>query len=287
MPRVTFLGTGLIGSGLAEAAIHRGDQVTVYNRTAAKAAPLAALGARVADSPAAAVRGAERVHVVLPDDEVVDAVLAGALAEVGDAVVIDHSTTSPAGALARADRLAGRGVAFLHAPVFMSPASCRAAQGVMLCAGPRAAYERVRGDLERMTGKVHYLGERGDRAAAFKLFGNAMLISMIGALADIYAMAASLGIDAGDALGLFDAFNPAAVLPVRGKKMAAGDFSPAFELTMARKDLRLMIEAAGGRELTVLGALAERMDALIAAGHGAEDLGVLAIDATPRTGRAE
>ena len=61
--------------------------------------------------------------------------------------------------------------------------------------------------------------------------------------------------------------------------MVAGDFAPGFELAMARKDLRLMIETAGALPLAVLPAVAERMDALIAEGHGAEDVGVLGRDA--------
>ena len=77
-------------------------------------------------------------------------------------------------------------------------------------------------------------------------------------------------------LGVFD---PAAVLAGRGKAMAAGDFAPAFELAMARKDVRLMLETAAGRPLAALPGVAERMDALIAAGHGADDMAVLGRDA--------
>ena len=61
--------------------------------------------------------------------------------------------------------------------------------------------------------------------------------------------------------------------------MAKGNFAPSFELTMARKDLRLMIETAGARPLAALPAIAARMDQLIAAGHGAQDASVLGIDA--------
>ena len=92
-----------------------------------------------------------------------------------------------------------------------------------------------------MTGRVDYLGERPDLAAAHKLFGNAMIIALCGGLADVYAMAASLGIDAADAHALFGKFNPAGVLTYRGAAMAKGDYTPTFELTMARKDAGLMI----------------------------------------------
>jgi 3-hydroxyisobutyrate dehydrogenase-like beta-hydroxyacid dehydrogenase len=60
--------------------------------------------------------------------------------------------------------------------------------------------------------------------------------------------------------------------------MVAHDFAPSFELTMARKDVRLMLETAGSRPLAALTAIASRMDALIAEGHGSEDLAVLGID---------
>jgi 3-hydroxyisobutyrate dehydrogenase-like beta-hydroxyacid dehydrogenase len=66
--------------------------------------------------------------------------------------------------------------------------------------------------------------------------------------------------------------------------MAKGDYTPTFELTMARKDARLMIDAAEGRELVVVPAIAQRMDALIARGFGSDDLGVLAVDAVAKTG---
>uniref|UniRef100_UPI0027BA56E0 NAD(P)-binding domain-containing protein n=1 Tax=Gemmatimonas sp. TaxID=1962908 RepID=UPI0027BA56E0 len=64
MTAIAYLGTGLLGSGFAEAALGRGDSVTVWNRTREKAHALTAFGASVADTPADAVRGATRVHLV-------------------------------------------------------------------------------------------------------------------------------------------------------------------------------------------------------------------------------
>ncbi|MGO8997769.1 MAG: hypothetical protein ACLQVI_31005 [Polyangiaceae bacterium] len=133
-----------------------------------------------------------------------------------------------------------------------------------------------------MTAKLHYLGDRPDLAAANKLFGNAMIIAITAGLSDVYAMAAALDIDATAAHSLFAEFNPASVITYRGQGMAKGDYRASFELTMARKDVRLMIESAGGRPLAVLPAIAERMDALIGRGFGADDLGVLSVDAVPK-----
>jgi 3-hydroxyisobutyrate dehydrogenase-like beta-hydroxyacid dehydrogenase len=283
MAKVAFLGTGLMGAALAEAAANRGDAVRAWNRTASKAKALEPFGVVACDTPADAVAGAERVHLMLSEDAAVDGALAATLdALAPGAVLVDHSTTSPAGTVARAARLAAKGIPFVHAPVFMSPAMCRESKGIMLVAAPRGAFDRVEAPLRAMTGKVEYLGERSDLAAANKLFGNAMIVTIVAGLSDVFAMAGALGIDAPSALGLFSTFNPAGVLGYRGQAMASGDYRAAFELTMARKDVRLMVESAGGRTLAALPAIAARMDDLIARGYGADDVGVLAVDAVAK-----
>ena len=274
---VAVLGTGLIGRAMAERATALGHTVRVWNRTASKAEPLAALGATVCATPAEAARGAARVHVIVKDDEAVEAVLAALGAT--DALILDHTTASPAGTAARVARLTGAGQAYLHAPIFMSPANARAGRGVILTSGDRALFERAEPALAAMTGRVWWIGERPDLAAAYKLFGNATIIGLIAALADVFTLAGALGVGAKGALGLFDVFDPSLVLKYRGAAMAEQDFAASFELAMARKDVRLMLDAAGARPLAVLPAIAERMDALLARGLGASDLGVLAVDA--------
>ncbi len=130
-----------------------------------------------------------------------------------------------------------------------------------------------------MTGRLDYMGERTDLAAVHKLLGNAMIIGITAVMADILTLAKACGVDAGDAVGLLGALDMNAIVARRGKSMATGDFTPSFELVMARKDVRLMLEASDGLPMAVLPAVAARMDELIAAGHGARDSGVLAIDA--------
>jgi 3-hydroxyisobutyrate dehydrogenase-like beta-hydroxyacid dehydrogenase len=283
MAKITFLGAGLMGSALAEAAVQRGDHVVVWNRSETKARALEHFGVRTARTVPEAVEGADRVHLILADDAAVDGVLEAAGDALKGQVVVDHSTTSPAGTAARATRLEVRGIAFLHAPVFMTPKMCREAGGMMFVAGPGATFARVEGALRAMTGRLEYLGERRDLAAANKLFGNAMIITICSGLADVFAMAATLGIDPVDAHALFSKFNPTGALTYRGAAMAKGDYRATFELTMARKDVRLMMEAAGIRDLTVLPAIASRMDRLIERGFGGDDLGVLSVDAVPKS----
>jgi len=277
MSTIAFLGTGLLGSGMVDNLLRRGNQVTVWNRTESKAHALAAAGAAVARSPEAAVAGVERVHMALSDDAAVDAMLDRIAAAVGGAVVVDHTTTSPAGTRRRVEQAAQRGVRFVHAPVFMSPQMCRDATGLMLVSGPQAIFESIRTSLEQMTGEVCYFGERGDQAAAYKIFGNSMLFTITGGIADVLAMARNIGIAPADAAALFSKFRIGGIIPMRADKMAQGDLTATFELTMARKDIRLMIEAAGGEPLTVLPAIAARMDEAIAAGHGKDDMGAIAL----------
>jgi len=272
-----------MGAALAEAAAKRGDTVRAWNRTASKAKALEASGVTAHATPLGAVTGVERVHIMLSDDAAVDAALESALGGLPEgAVVVDHSTTSPVGTAARAARVEARGFGFVHAPVFMSPAMCRDAKGIMLAAAARPSFDKVEPALRAMTAKLEYLGDRRDLAAANKLFGNAMIVAITAGLADVFTMASALGIEAPAAHHLFSLFNPAGVLTYRGVSMAKGDYKASFELTMARKDVRLMVESAAGRPLASLPAIAERMDALIDRGLGADDLGVLSIDAVPK-----
>jgi 3-hydroxyisobutyrate dehydrogenase-like beta-hydroxyacid dehydrogenase len=264
---------------MVEGMLRRGDEVTVWNRTESKARALEAFGAKVAATPGDAVAGADRVHMTLPDDEVVEQIVAAFTPRLApNAIVIDHTTASPRGTKDRVARLNAAGVKYLHAPVFMSPQMARDSVGIILASGPGAVYDAVLDTLEAMTGEVWYLGERGDLAAAYKIFGNSMLFVIAAGVTDVFAMAKGLGISASDALTVFSKFQPGGLIKARGEKMARGDFSATFELAMARKDMRLMLEAGSGQPMTVLPSIAKAMDAAIANGHGKDDLGSIAAE---------
>ena len=283
MAQIAFLGTGLLGGAFAEAAARRGDNVTAWNRSADKAQALADFGVKAAGTPAEAVRGAARVHLVLKDDAVVEEVIAAARPGLSrDAVLIDHTTTLPALTAQRSERLAGEGINYLHCPVFMGPPAARSAQGIMLVAGSRALFDSVQAELAKMTGRLEFLGERPDLAAAHKLFGNAMIIGLSAVVADILTIAQASDVPGEDAIRLLKMLDLNGMVAGRGTNMAKGNFTATFELTMARKDVRLMLETAGKRPLAALPAIATRMDQLIAAGYGGKDPSVLGIDAVSR-----
>ena len=280
---IAFFGMGMLGSGFVRALRRRSEEVRVWNRTHAKAMALEADGARAFEDPADAARGATRVHLTLSDDAAVDDVLERARPGFAkDVVIVDHTTTSASGTATRAARWKERGVAFVHAPVFMGPQNALDSTGIMLVSGDAARVESLTPALSAMTGKLHNLGERPDAAASFKLLGNLFLMFLTTGLADLLALAKALDVTPADASKLFDMFNPGATVGARMKRMTDAKFEDAsWELSMARKDARIMMEEAARKQvpLAVLPAIAARMDAVIAEGHGSDDWTVLAKDA--------
>ncbi len=277
MARVAVLGTGLLGSGFVEGLLSRGaTDVAVWNRTRAKAEPLSALGARVFDSAADAVVGVDLVHLILLDDDTVDAVVAEIRGSIAPgAVIVDHTTTRPDRTAARAAALDAAGIDYLHAPVMMGPGAARTAKGMMLVAGPNERVARVRDALSAMTGELWHVGERPDLASAYKLFGNAAVLSTIGVLADIMHMADAANVERAGVLDMLAKVNLAGSIGMRGPMMASGVYEPNFTLDVARKDIRLMLETAVGQPAPMLKALAERMDEVIAMGEAKNDFAVI------------
>src|SRR5262245_19150007 len=176
---IAFFGMGLLGSNFVHALRRRGEDVQVWNRSPGKAKALEADGARAFADPVEAARGAARVHLTLTDDAAVDDVLERARPGIAaTTVIVDHSTTSTQGVIARIARWRERGITYVHAPVFMAPQNARESTGIMLISGARSAVDPLRDALAPMTGKVVDLGERPDAGAAFKLLGNLFLICM-------------------------------------------------------------------------------------------------------------
>lgn len=280
---IAFFGTGMLGSGFTRAWRKRGEQVAVWNRTHDKAVALEAYGAKAFDDPAEAARGAARIHLSLSDDAAVDDVLERALPGMSpDVVIVDHTTTSAHGTAARVAKWNDRKLAFVHAPVFMGPQNALESTGLMLVSGERARVEPLRPVLELMTGKLLDLGPRVDAAAAYKLMGNCFLMFITTGLAEMLMVAKSTGIPAEEAVKLFESFNPGTTIGARAKRMLDANWSsPSWELAMARKDARLILEETerANLALSIIPAIAARMDEVIAEGHGKSDWTVLGKDA--------
>ena len=278
--KIAFFGTGLMGSGFVRRLRANGHDVNVWNRTAEKARALESDGARAFADPAAALAGAERLHLSLADDASVDAVLEPLAERIAPTTwIVDHTTTAVTPTAERVKRWDGRGRTFVHAPVFIAPANALEGTGLMLVSGARARHDALVPELQKMTGTVAYLGEAPERAAAFKLFGNLTLLGILGVLGDVNRLASAVGVSTGEAFALFKQFNPGQFLPARAARIESGDLSkPSFEVAMARKDVRLMIEEAqrGGVDLLVMPGVAAMLDATIARGEGALDVAAAA-----------
>lgn len=277
-----FLGMGLLGSNFVRAMLQKGEQVQVWNRTAGKAKALEVYGAKAFDEVAEAVKGADIIHLTLKDDDTVEEVLE--MASTGlqpGVIIIDHTTTSAAGAVDRTSKWKTRGYTYLHAPVFMGPPNALESSGYMLVSGDQALIAKVEPELAKMTGKLVNFGAEEGKAAGMKLIGNLFLLTLTAGLADALSLAKALGISSGDISALFESWNPGSSVPARLKKIAGGKFNePSWELNMARKDAGLMMNAAkqGETKLAVLPAIAMEMDAWIAKGHGNDDWSVIAKD---------
>jgi 3-hydroxyisobutyrate dehydrogenase len=277
-----FLGIGHLGSNFVKAMLSKGEQVQVWNRTAAKAKALEVDGARAFDTVEDAVSGADTIHLTLRDDDAVNEVLA--MARNGlkpGAVIIDHTTTSVAGAIARTKEWLELGYTYVHAPVFMGPQNALESTGNMLLSGDQEVVSTVTGDLSKWTGKVFNFGTEVGKAAGMKLIGNLFLIALTGGFSDMLSLAKAMNISVDDIFMLFESWNPGALAPARLKKMTSGNFDqPSWELTMARKDAGLMMNEAklGGTSLVALPAIAAEMDRWIEKGHGHEDWTVIGKD---------
>lgn len=279
---IAFIGTGLLGANFTKALLAKGEQVNVWNRTADKAKALEADGAKAFDNVADAVKGVDRIHLTLSDDAVVDAVLEQAAPGLTPgAYIIDHTTTTAKGAIARTEQWAKRGFTYVHAPVFMGPPNALDSTGYMLLSSSAEVTAKVTPWLSAMTGKLLTFGDTVGKAAGIKLIGNLFLISLTGGISDMLALGKALDIDSSDIVSLFDAWNPGAMAPGRLKRVIAAQFDqPSWELQMARKDARLMMEEAGngGKQLVTVPAVATVMDSFLEKGYAHKDWTVIAED---------
>ena len=198
MANLAFIGLGSMGLGMATNLLKAGHTLTVYNRTGDKAAPLQALGATVAPTPAEAARGAEGVFTMVTDDAALtelttgpDGLLAG-LAP--GAVHVSCSTVAPGTTTQLAAAHAAHGSQLVAAPAFGKPDAAAAAKLWLGLAGPADARQRVRPWLEPLGQGIHEFGDDPAAASVVKLCGNFMLGAAIEAMAEAYTLAEKSGV---------------------------------------------------------------------------------------------
>ncbi|MEP7235177.1 MAG: NAD(P)-dependent oxidoreductase [Ignavibacteriota bacterium] len=279
---VAFLGTGLLGSNWVRALRKQGEEVHVWNRTIAKAKALEADGAKAFATPAEAVKGANRIHICVSDDAAVNSILEQAAGGFENGMtIVDHTTTSTSGALERTDHWKKEGVIYIHAPVFMGPSNALESTGTMLISGDQNVIKSIEADLSKMTGTLVNLGSDPKQAAAYKLLGNHLFLSITAGIADTFTLGKAMGVSSSDVSDFIDQMGSTPIKARVARIMMGNYDSPTWELTMARKDARLMVEesALSGQSLDVMPSFGAHMDRLIAAGFGSKDWSIVAKEA--------
>lgn len=270
--KVGVVGTGLMGAGMARSMRRAGLDVTAWNRTRAKAEPLAQDGIAVADTVADAVGNAEVVVTIVYDADAVLEVLPELLQALGPNSVWLQSSTVGVDGMRRIADAAGD-AALLDAPMLGTKQPAEQGRLVPLVSGDPRLVHRARPVLDAVGTKTIVAGDRIGAASALKLACNAWIFSITAATAQSIALARSLGVEPRQFLSAIDggpSNSPYAQL--KGKAMLGADFTPAFELDGGRKDLALIAEAAGGIDRSLLDGVRALFDAASAAGHGQDDL---------------
>lgn len=250
--KLAFLGLGQMGAPMAANLVDAGHDVIVWNRSIEKAAPLRDKGASVADSPAEAAKGAEIAFTMLSTPEVVEEVVLGprgAASGLGErAILVEMSTIGPEASQRLRERVPTE---LVDAPVLGSIPQAEAGALQIFVGAEESVFNRVGPALEPL-GEPFLIGGPGS-GAAMKLVANSTLGSLITTLAEALRLGEALGLDR---LTLLERLgrSPIATTVARKKDLvASGSYPPSFKLELARKDMRLVQEAAAaaGVELKV------------------------------------
>ena len=283
--RIAFIGMGIMGAPMARNLADAGFEVTVWNRTRARAEKT---GLPVADTPAAASAGADVTITMVVDSPQVEEVLFG---ENGSSegmrdghVAIDMSTIAPSAARSLNDRLSGSGVTFLDAPVTGSRPKAEDGTLTIMVGGDEAAFDRVRPVLEAMGKLVLRVGPSGHGQMA-KLINNTLAAINAAAIAEGLVQARRFGLDTEALLEVVASGSGAsAMLGLKARPMLDRELDPLFKLEHMLKDVRHCLAEA--RALGVEMPLAERAERLYAeaaeAGLGERDFAAV-IEVLDRT----
>jgi 3-hydroxyisobutyrate dehydrogenase-like beta-hydroxyacid dehydrogenase len=274
---IAYLGLGTMGGGMASNLLKAGYKLTVWNRNAEKCEPFARKGARVAQTPADAVRDVDLIMYSLSNDQAVEEVVFGAKGILSGSspgqIAIDMSTVLPATSLRELEAYAKRGVDFLDAPVFGSKSESAQAKLWIMAAGNNAIFERVKPVLEHLGQTVHYFGKDGN-AAAMKLVGNLIVALELEALSEGLVLAQKAGLDLDtvmEVVNVADFRSP--LLVSNGRNILKRDFSPSFALKLMLKDADLIEKF--GEELQSpmpgLGVIKKNLASAVALGFSKEN----------------
>lgn len=277
MAHIAFLGLGIMGSGMAQNLLQRGNTLAVYNRTRTKAEPLAARGARIAESPYDAAHNAEIIISMVADDGASREVWLGergALANArAGAVCIESGTLTPGWIRELAAAAHARQCELLDAPVTGSKLQAEGGELVFLVGGTTETLERARPYLLQMGKTIHHFGPQGS-GAMLKLVNNMTAGIQIVAMAEGLALAEQCGLDLNQ-VGEFLIQGPPGSPLVKRKmpELLAHDYAPRFALQWMHKDFSYGLGEAASKNVPMptIAAAREVFRLALARGWGERD----------------
>ncbi len=280
-----FIGLGSMGLPMATNLIAAGAKLIVYNRTAAKAAPIVAQGAALAKAPGDAATAGGIAITMLADDAALESVATGAdglAARLGaGGIHLSMSTIAPATATRMARYHAERGSIYVAAPVFGRPDNAAARQLVVCTSGPAAAKERVRPLLEAMGRAIFDYGEEPGAANVAKLTGKFLVGAALEAMAEAFTMAERNGVARTQVAEMLGKTLFACPIYQRyGEMVANKRHTPAgFALPLGLKDVELALKTGGDARvpMPIASIVRDRLIAALAHGRAAMDWSALAL----------
>ena len=277
MQKITYMGMGIMGRGMAANLLKAGYPVTVWNRTAERCQPLVDQGAIQADTVADAVADADVIMYCLSDDAAVEDLVfgnGGLLAAVhAGQTVIDMTTVLRDTSLKEAAAFAAKGVRFLDAPVFGSKNEAANGGLWIVVGGERALYEEMKPILEALSETTHYMGASG-QGSAMKLVGNLVVASQLEALGEAMILATKAGLDPEDVLGVLHVTDfKSPIFDGVGAALIERDFSTYFALKLMLKDANLISQFAQdlNSPIPALAVIRENIKAGVNKGWGEEN----------------
>ena len=274
-PSIAFLGTGLMGAPMCQNLLSAGLPLTVWNRSLAKAEPLAKRGAVVADSPQSAVADADVVITMLSDGPAVAAVMfeqgaADAIRE--GATHIDMSSIGADEAIEHAKRHAERGVRYLDSPVSGGTRGASAGELAIMAGGDAETFAAMQPVFAAL-GQATHVGPNGCGQLA-KLANQIIVAITIGAVSEAFILAGGGGADRAKVReALQGGFASSRILTEHGQRMVDRAFEPGGPAKFQLKDLHNALSAADrlDLELPITKLLHGLFDAMVQSGKGDMD----------------
>ena len=279
MAKIAFFGLGQMGTPMAARLLQVGHELTVWNRTRAKAEALVEQGAAAAASPGDAVSGADFIVTMLANPTALEQVLFADDGVVGALSpgqwLIDMSTVGPDTIRSVGRRLPDQ-VTLVDAPVRGSVPEATTGRLAIFVGATPTAFKHVEPLLAPL-GTPHRVGGPGAGAAA-KLVANLVVGVAITALGEALALGDTLGLDRTTVLDVLTETPIGSTVKIKRPNIESGNYPPSFKLRHALKDLRLVTETADGKNLELTAAARDWLEQ--AAADGAADLDVSAVVAT-------